>query len=50
MMDPNTSEPDYRNLYFDLLHAQNQAIESLQQAHIQAEEACIGSEPDEEIQ
>jgi hypothetical protein len=45
-MDSNTAEPNYRDLYFGLLYAQNQAIEALQQAHVQAEEVYIGFEPD----
>ena len=44
---PNTTEPDYKELYLQLLRTQDQAIRMLQNAHIKAEETYINqTEPE----
>ncbi|MCL2843048.1 MAG: hypothetical protein FWE28_06210 [Oscillospiraceae bacterium] len=37
-------EPDYRELYFQLLRTQDKAIRILQEGHITAEEAHMSTE------
>jgi len=48
-MQPTTNEPDYKELYFQLLRTQDQAIRLLQNAHIKTEETYINqTEPEKQ--
>ena len=40
-MQPNSHEPDYKELYFQLLRTQDQVIRLLQNAHIKTEDTYI---------
>ena len=44
--DIRKEEPDYRELYFKLLRAQDKAIRTLQEGHLEAEEAHMDTEED----
>ena len=47
-MKANEKEPDYQELYFQLIRAQDQAIRILQEAHKEAEQTYINQTTDED--